>query len=255
MASKGQNGNQLVYFAVIVVLVAVIIYFATSSYYNQHTASLESKLNVTNSSYNNLKTNYNNLEFNYSNLKNSFDSLNNNYNQLKSSFGLLNNSYNQLQNQVRNPPTTKIYSNKQITLNTLFYPDYIGYGYNTTYLGYFYPTFTYLYYDVYSGSYMPLSLINSSYADFNFNITELSNGYLTLNYTTSSNVGIDLSNSDCLANLFTEHTLALDAVSDGNSQGSIVIPIHQGKNCLYIENSGNQPITVTFSATYVQYVS
>ena len=168
----------------------------------------------------------------------------------------LNNSkanYNNAENQLLHPYTIQIYSNKHIMLDSLFYPYYLNQGYNTSYLGYFTPTLTYLYYSFYNGTYTPLPLINSSFSSYNFNITENETGYLILNYTSNSSSGISLSGSDCLANLFTIHQISISDISDSESNGSLIIPTNKGENCFYLSNPGNNKIGITFSATFVSY--
>ncbi|MCL5442552.1 MAG: hypothetical protein M1603_02620 [Candidatus Marsarchaeota archaeon] len=168
----------------------------------------------------------------------------------------LNNSkanYNNAENQLLHPYTMQIYSNKHIMLESLFYPYYLNQGYNTSYLDYFTPTLTYLFYNFYNGTYIPLPLINSSFSTYNFNITENETGYLILNYTSNSSGGISLSRSDCLANLFTTHQISISDISDSESNGSLIIPTSKGENCLYLSNPSNNKIGITLSATFVSY--
>jgi hypothetical protein len=221
MPSKPQRSGQAIYPLIIVVLAVIVVYFSINSYYTQTIIHLQDELNGANKSYGDLLA-----------------------------------SYNALKNQIYNPPSQLVYSNMSITLNSLLYPYYTtpSYaGYNVSYLSYFLPTLTYVYYNKYANTYLPLNNVNSSYSEFEFNVTEQTSGYLTINYTSDSPSGISVLNSDCLANLFTQHTITYYAASDGNVNGSISIPIREGKNCLYLSNPSNETIEMRFSATYVPY--
>jgi hypothetical protein len=214
MKQKANNNHYyLLSFVIILVLIIIVEYLVLNSYYATKITTLQTTLN-------NSKANYNNVE-----------------------------------NQLLHPYTIQIYSNKHITLESLFYPYYLnqGYNYNTSYVSYFIPTQTYLFYDFHNGTYIPLPLINSNFSSYNFNITENETGYLILNYTSNSSGGISLSRSDCLANLFTTHQISISDISDGESNGSLIIPTNKGENCFYLSNPSNNKIGITFSATFVSY--
>ena len=174
---------------------------------------------------------------------------------LQTTLNKSNSNYNHVENLLLHPYTAQVYSNKNIILHSLLYPSYISGGFNTSYVSYFIPTETYIYYNFSNGTYIPLPLVNSSYSSYNFNITENAKGYLVLNYTSNSSSGISLSSSDCLANFFTLHTLSEYSVGDANNNGSITIPTQHGQTCFYISNPSNSTIHVTFSATFVSYPS
>ncbi|MEM3772029.1 MAG: hypothetical protein QXW80_06940 [Candidatus Micrarchaeia archaeon] len=159
-------------------------------------------------------------------------------------------NYSKAENQLTHPYTQVLFSNKTVLLQSLTYPQ--QYTYNSSYIEYFYPTHSYIYYDNNSGVYYPLFWINASYSEFNFNVTEPGDGYIIVNYTTSGG-GLSLASSDCLANLFALGTVSLASEVNIHQHGSLTVQVPKGKTCLTLENPSNHEISVTFSATFIQY--
>lgn len=240
MKQQTNSKSSFLYSAIVAVLVIVIMYLLLSSYYNQKISNLEYNNTLLNKTYASNQASYSTLQNTYSSLQNSYKALQTNYTTL--------------QNTPPKPYTKSILANKNIFLHTLTYPDYVQ-GFNATWLEFFEPTLTYVYYNPYDAVYNPLPNINSSSDSYGFNVTAATPGYLIINYTSDSSSGIGATASDCLANLYSEHTVALNEFSDSNSNGNFTIPIIQGKNCVYLSNPTNRSISVTFSATFVQYIT
>lgn len=159
-------------------------------------------------------------------------------------------NYSKVENQLTRLYTQILFTNKTISLQSLTYPQ--QYSYNSSYVQYFWPSYSYVYYDRYYGSYSSLSWVNASPSQYNFNVTEPGDGYLIVNYSTSKG-GLTLASTDCLANFISGGTLSLASESNNYQRGSLMVQIPKGKTCLTLENPSNQQISVTFSATFVQY--
>ncbi len=215
-----------------VLVVAFVVYFSTLAIYASQIDTLKANLGSITSNYINL---------------------NNSYSILSAKYGtLLNSTYQKLltSKNITQPPQT-IFSGKKLTLKSLLYPGYINQPYSVNSLQYFQPSNTYVYYRPYTyPPYAPLQYINASYSRFYFNITSQAPGYVLVNYTSNSPNGLVLVNYQCQQNASQS-----SAYSSSNtfSNGSINIPVNEGKSCLYIQNPSNFSIGVRFTATLVVY--
>ena len=215
---------------IIIMVVGLAVYFGTLALYASQIDSLKANLNQVQANYVNVSSNYTILSGKYRTL------LNSTYQKLVTS------------RNVSIIPQV-IYSNAKIILQSLLYPGYLNQPYNVSNLGYFKPSNSYIYYRAYTyPPYGPLQYINSSYSRFPFNVTTQNSGYLSLNYTSNSKNGLQIISYNCAATPQYSYTAGNTA---GN--GSIIIPINRGKNCLYIQNPSNSSIGLTFTATLLQF--
>ena len=225
--AKAKN-TQLAYYIIVLVLAVAVVYLFVSSTYSGQILTLQNEFNSATQKLSGLQTALNSTQA----------------------------KYTAERNLIMHLHTYKIYANKTIVLQSLLYPYYLSGHYNVSYVNYFYPTYSYIYFDLANFSYHPLPYINSSYSVFDFNVTVPSSGYITLSYVSNaSNNGVGLGDGDCLANLLTSHTLAVYANESSQSSGSLMLPLHTGKNCLYISNPNQNAIRVTFSANFTEYPS
>lgn len=149
-----------------------------------------------------------------------------------------------------------VITNRTVITYSILYPNYINSGYNANYIGYFSPTGVDLYYDYWNGSYIPLPLINLTKHGYDFNLTANRTGYMILNYTSNSSMGLYAGNSDCYLNLnaFYKGTLLEDTYDNSAQNGTLVLPVHKGKNCFTLLSSSTQLKTsITFNATFIYF--
>jgi hypothetical protein len=215
---------------IIIIVVAVAVYFATLAFSASQIDGLRAGLSQLQAKYLQVSSNYTILSGKYNTL------LNSTYQKLVTS---------------RNVSITPlaIYYNKKIILQSLLYPGYLNQPYNVSNVGYFMPSNTYIYYRAYTyPPYGPLQYINASYSRFMFNVTSQSLGYLSLKYASNSRSGLQIVSYNCAATPQYYY-----AAENASSNGSITIPISQGKNCLYIQNPSNSSIGLTFTATLMQF--
>lgn len=152
--------------------------------------------------------------------------------------------------------SVRLITDKSVTVYSILYPAYTLSGYNASYVSYFSPTATDIYYDVNNNSYFPLPNINATQHGYDFNFTANRIGYLTLNYTSTSNIGVYAADTDCYLNLnvYYQGTASQDTFSNTEQNGKLILPVHIGKNCfVIISNSNAYSTVITFNATFTYY--
>ncbi len=225
---------------IIAVIVVIAVYSGATYYSSARAASLESQVNALRANNTALAQNYKSLETQYTVLQVSF---NNTYT-----------AYITLRGALAISGPMVIYQSKSLVLQSILYPSFVDKGYNVSYLAFFEPTQTYIYYNSFKyPPYSPLEYINASYSYYNFNLTEPESGYLVINYTSNSPNGLQVLSNNCSSQSSSPYAVSEYSVANPNADGSIQLPINKGTNCVYIENPSNGAIGVKFSATLYGY--
>lgn len=238
--SAEKHRNRLIMEAIIAVIIVVAVYFIVTYYASVRTTELQGQIQV--------------LQANNSRLVQNYQALEGKYAVLQVDFNGTYAAYVNLRGQLNNPSPRVLYQGKSIVLQTLLYPSFVNEGYNVSYLAFFEPTGAWIYYNSFKyPNYSPLEYINASHSYYNFNFTAPESGYITVNYTSNSQAGLEVASNGCSSGLSRLYSFDY-AARDLNSSGSITIPVNGGPNCVYIENPGNSGIGVRFSATFYGYI-
>ncbi len=245
-AQKTQGNKQLFFLLIVAAfvagIVAVIVYFATSAYFSQNTANLESQINALNSNYSNLNATYG--------LR--ISAANSNYSALKANYNKLQNSYSSIKANLSSPEIKQLF-NMQVTVPSYlesypFYNAQYGLYNNYTIAGTYNTSF-----NVANDGYLIIRLISISSPS---GISPQTGSYGIQVYSQTLDTYYSYALSPCKYYLSgglecNKATILGWGLYPVNSSSTYLAPVSRGLVNISLTNDNKYPITMNLSITYV----